>query len=101
MCLGSVEIAEKRRTDAYDPRRPLMKKNRWLGLPAVAILAVIVFAVTAGIGSARTAVAPKNTTPPSISGKAQVGQTLSGSNGTWSGTTPLTYAYQWRICGTQ
>ena len=35
-----------------------MKGFRWLGLPAVAALAVLVFALTAGIGSARTAVAP-------------------------------------------
>src|SRR4051812_5122199 len=78
-----------------------MKKMRWLGLPAVAALAVVVFAATAGIGSARTAAAPNNTTPPSISGKAQVGELLTASNGTWSGTTPMTFTYQWRICGTQ
>jgi hypothetical protein len=78
-----------------------MKKMRWLGLPAVAALAVVVFAVTAGIGSARTAAAPNNTAPPTISGTAQVGQLLTASNGTWSGTTPMTFTYQWRVCGTQ
>lgn len=75
-----------------------MNKKRWLGLPAVAALAATVFAITAGIGSARTAVAPSNTQPPQISGKAQVGETLTTDNGTWSGTAPFTYAYQWRIC---
>jgi hypothetical protein len=78
-----------------------MKRFRWLGLPAVAVLAVIAFAVTAGIGSARTQVAPNNTTPPSISGKAQVGELLTTNNGTWSGTTPMTFTYQWRVCGNQ
>jgi hypothetical protein len=75
-----------------------MKKFRWLGLPAAAAFAVTLFALTAGIGSARTTVAPKNTAPPTISGKAAVGELLKADNGTWSGTTPLTFSYQWRIC---
>jgi hypothetical protein len=75
-----------------------MRSFRWLGLPAAAALVVLLFALTAGIGSARTAVAPNNTAPPTISGKAQVGQLLTADNGTWTGTAPITYAYQWRIC---
>jgi hypothetical protein len=75
-----------------------MRSFRWLGLPAAAALAVSLFAMTAGIASARTTVAPKNTTAPQISGKAQVGQTLTTDNGTWTGTAPLTFTYQWRIC---
>jgi hypothetical protein len=71
---------------------------RWLGLPAAAALALTLFAVTAGIGSARTAVAPSNTSPPVITGKAQVGVLLSTDNGTFTGTAPITYTYQWRVC---
>jgi phosphatidylinositol-3-phosphatase len=42
--------------------------------------------------------APTNTAPPVVSGTAQVGQTLSATTGSWSGTQPLAYAYQWRRC---
>jgi hypothetical protein len=42
--------------------------------------------------------APENTSPPTISGGAQVGQTLSATSGSWSGTQPITYTYRWRRC---
>jgi large repetitive protein len=43
--------------------------------------------------------APRNTFLPSIVGSAVLGQTLTASNGIWTGTTPLLYAYQWVRCG--
>ena len=39
--------------------------------------------------------APVNTVAPAITGTAQEGQTLSCSTGTWTGTAPITYTYQW------
>lgn len=46
--------------------------------------------------TATNAVAPSNTVAPVISGTAVVGQTLTSTTGTWSGTAPITYSYQWK-----
>jgi sugar lactone lactonase YvrE len=52
--------------------------------------------------SAQTAViaplAPSNTALPTISGEAESGQLLSVSTGTWKGTPPFSYTYQWQKC---
>lgn len=56
---------------------------------------------SATASSAATAVVagpPANTTPPSISGTPQPGQTLTATVGGWAGTAPLTYSYQWQRC---
>jgi hypothetical protein len=66
----------------------------------VATALVSAAALTGGSAQARSqqASAPQNTVPPSISGAAARGSTLAASSGTWSGTTPFTFTYQWRRC---
>jgi WD40 repeat protein len=46
------------------------------------------------------AVAPSNVVPPTVTGgsSAAVGAALTAQNGTWTGTTPISYAYQWLRC---
>jgi hypothetical protein len=46
-----------------------------------------------------SALLPSNTAVPTISGLLKVGQILSAGTGTWTGTAPLTYKYQWQNCG--
>ena len=42
--------------------------------------------------------APANSFRPSVSGTASSGSTLFALNGTWTGSTPLTFSYEWRRC---
>src|SRR2546423_403384 len=61
--------------------------------------AVATSAQTAVVASASSpSTSPSSTSAPTVSGTAQQGQTLSASTGTWSGTTPITYTYQWGRC---
>ncbi len=48
--------------------------------------------------SALLAAPPANTVAPAITGDDHAGGTLTADPGTWTGTGPLTYAYQWQRC---
>ena len=54
--------------------------------------------VTAAVVASGTR--PAATRQPDPHGTAQVGQTVTVDNGSWSGTAPITYTYQWQRCST-
>src|SRR5215212_2519443 len=67
-------------------------------IPAAAIATVVaVILATGGASGANGQQAPRNVTPPSISGTARVPNALSASTGTWQGKN-LQFAYRWLRC---
>jgi len=71
------------------------------------LAALVTAVVDAGAGRTRSSLseivsasqtAPAGIRPPSIAGTAEVGQTLLATTGSWTGTPPLAYSYQWQRC---
>lgn len=74
---------------------PRLRLRALIALGAVLALAATL-AATGDASSADTA--PSNSTPPAVSGTAEQGSTLTTNSGSWSGTTPMTFAYAWDRC---
>ncbi|HEY5294739.1 MAG TPA: hypothetical protein VIJ70_04610, partial [Gaiellaceae bacterium] len=72
-------------------------KRRTSLLALLAAGAVTVLSV-AGLSSAASDAAPTNQSLPAISGTADEGSTLTASSGSWNGTAPIKYSFQWRRC---
>ena len=70
-------------------------------LTATLAATLVVLAAVAGLAEVADSApqaAPVNQSPPSVSGTPEEGKTLTTSNGTWTGTAPITYSYSWRRC---
>jgi hypothetical protein len=65
--------------------------------PLALVLAAAVVAVAAFSTSASGAGGPANTTPPTVSGTAKAGETLTATSGTWADPT-ATFTYAWQRC---
>jgi hypothetical protein len=66
----------------------------WTRVAVVATVALL----SGGAAQGAAQAAPSNTSPPTISGTAREGETLTASSGTWSGSTPMSFSYRWLRC---
>ena len=72
-----------------------MRKKTASMLTLLAAAAVAALVVT---GLSQAASPPTNQSPPTITGTATVGQTLTADPGKWNGATPISFTYDWRRC---
>ena len=77
--------------------RNLHKLGITVGVVLAGVLAATVALAAMG-ATTRAAAGPSNTSPPTISGNATEGSTLTANNGNWSGSGTITFTYQWRRC---
>lgn len=68
-----------------------LKRVGWGAILALVLVPAAVFA------SAAAAAAPANTAPPTITGTAREGDTLTANDGSWSNS-PTSFSYQWQRC---
>jgi hypothetical protein len=80
-------------------------RPRLVGRAAVgALVALAAFLIAVGVGAAatgaRTDAAPVSSVSPTISGIPREGRLLTVSSGSWTGSAPIVFAYQWKRCDT-
>ena len=88
-------------TTSVTRRREPRRMQRIPKLAAVPIaVAALVALLAASAATGRSQEAPQNTKEPVIASPylVVVGTNLSGEKGTWTGTDPITYTYQWKRC---
>jgi hypothetical protein len=74
-------------------RRVRSRRTLGIGLPFVALAAIVLALLLPGLGAARTS----REGEPTISGGTSVGDTLTGNPGTWA-PGAASYKYNWRRC---
>jgi hypothetical protein len=78
-----------------------LTKKSWARRPVAGLLAALATAVAVtatAVGTSAASGPPTSTARPSITGPAAAGKVLTAHNGSWSGTTPISFQYQWTRC---
>jgi hypothetical protein len=78
-------------------RRAITRRPRLFAALMLSIVAAASLGTLASSGGA-AATDPANSAPPTIAGTAREGETLTADPGAWTGTQPITYAYEWQRC---
>jgi hypothetical protein len=90
------------RVDDNDHPEPPIRERKLQAQTARGASLLLALAIAASamasVAAARTAAVPRVQKHPEIVGKAQVGVTLHADAGTWTGSNPISYTYDWRIC---
>jgi hypothetical protein len=83
----------------FRPERTPTNSRRKVTLLGGTIAALLLVSLLGSSAStaARTQ-APRNTSLPTVSGTPRQGQALTGTTGVWSGTSPVSFAFQWLRC---
>lgn len=110
---GTVEVAflvEKKEGEAaFVPYSPQLYNDRAFPEDSFNLSEILLFGThlevtvpltTTGINAAMVREEPANTAAPTLSGTPSVGQTLSCTNGSWTGIEALTYTQAWLRDGT-
>jgi hypothetical protein len=82
----------------HQPRAHALRLTTAIGLAGLLLIALAAFAGAGGAAPSTQAAPPSNTSKPRITGEARAGETLTATTGEWSGTAPITYAFQWIRC---
>ena len=81
------------------PRRRVLRTDRRTFTAAALLLAGAVAAATVTTtAAARSTALPSNVSPPTIAGVIEADQTVTAGPGSWTGTPPLSFAFQWQRC---
>jgi hypothetical protein len=72
-------------------------KKRWANRSWLALVATLATAFFAASATAATG-PPSNTTRPTVTGSPVNGKILTGHPGSWAGTAPITFKFQWSRC---
>ena len=73
------------------------RKTRLVARSGVLLSAALWLFIAVAAVQASPTVAPVNIDPPTITGTARVGETLTAQNGTWENN-PTTFQYRWLRC---
>lgn len=79
-------------------RASLTRRRRLMLSLAIAVTATIAVVGSANAHRSDIEIVPSSVTAPTISGTARLGRVLTATTGTWDGTIPFAYTYQWQRC---